>query len=129
MAVSAVRVKGTHKQSTVLEIVLREGKNREIRRILAALGHKVHRLKRVALGPLKLGKLPQGSVRPLERSELAALKRLATDETEKPRTPRQRKTSKGSKLQRGSRDSKFAGRSKKSKPPTGRKKTAKRSKR
>ena len=74
VGVAAVRMKRAYKQSTILEINLREGKNREIRRMLAALGHKVQRLKRVGLGPLKLGKLPQGEARPLTQSELFALR-------------------------------------------------------
>ncbi|NIP85885.1 MAG: pseudouridine synthase [Planctomycetales bacterium] len=73
----AVRVKRRHKQSTVLEMVLKEGKNREIRRMLAAAGHKVQRLRRVALGPLRLGPLPLGACRALTRGEQQAL-RLAT---------------------------------------------------
>ena len=74
VGVAAVRMKRAYKQSTILEISLREGKNREIRRMLAALGHKVQRLKRVGLGPLKLGKLPQGEARPLTHRELSALR-------------------------------------------------------
>ena len=49
--------------STWLRIVLTEGKNREIRRMLAKLGHKVMRLRRVAIGPVKLDKLPKGKAR------------------------------------------------------------------
>ena len=49
--------------STWLRIVLTEGKNREIRRMLAKLGHKVMRLKRIAIGPVKLDKLPKGKAR------------------------------------------------------------------
>ena len=45
-----VEVKSARKESTVLEMVLREGKNREIRRILARVGHKVERLTRIAVG-------------------------------------------------------------------------------
>lgn len=48
-----------------IEIVLDEGKNRHIRRMLEALGIEVLRLVRVAIGDLKLGDLPKGSVRPL----------------------------------------------------------------
>jgi 23S rRNA pseudouridine2605 synthase len=60
-----------------LEIVLAEGKNREIRRILAKLGHKVRVLKRVAIGPLKLAELPVGAHRRLTAPELKELKRAA----------------------------------------------------
>jgi 23S rRNA pseudouridine2605 synthase len=48
-----------------LEIVLDKGKNRQIRRMLDALGVEVLRLVRVAIGPLKLGDLRKGSYRPL----------------------------------------------------------------
>lgn len=64
-------------QSTWLRVVLKEGKNREIRRMLARLGHKVLRLRRIALGPVKLGSLPCGQARPLSATEVAALRRLA----------------------------------------------------
>lgn len=63
--------------STWLRIVLSEGKNREIRRMLAKLGHKVMRLRRVAIGPIELGKLALGKSRPLNGLEVRALKRLA----------------------------------------------------
>lgn len=72
-----VTVKSHHKESTTLEMVLREGKNREIRRILARVGHKVLRLTRTAVGPVRLGTLPPGGSRPLTREELAALRREA----------------------------------------------------
>ncbi len=57
-----------------LEIVLREGKNREIRRILARLGHKVQQLKRIAIGPLRLGEMPVGAHRQLSFEELKKLR-------------------------------------------------------
>jgi hypothetical protein len=56
-----------------LEITLSEGKNREIRRVLARLGHKVVSLKRIGIGPLKLGELPEGAYRPLGMSEVESL--------------------------------------------------------
>jgi len=56
-------------ENTWLEIVLDEGKNRHIRRMLAGLGIEVLRLVRVAIGPLVLGDLPKGSVRPLSKAE------------------------------------------------------------
>jgi 23S rRNA pseudouridine2605 synthase len=58
-----------------LEITLDEGKNRQIRRMLAALGVEVLRLVRVAIGPLQLGKLAKGSYRPLTTTEKLALDR------------------------------------------------------
>jgi 23S rRNA pseudouridine2605 synthase len=72
--VHEVRPIKQHKQSTLLEIVLREGHNREIRRILARLGHKVMRLQRIAVGPIRLGRLPPGACRRLVRQEIEALK-------------------------------------------------------
>ena len=72
----AKRVKRLKKQgqSTWLKIVLSEGKNREIRRMLAKLGHKVLRLKRTAIGPVQLDVLPKGKARRLSAAELQALK-------------------------------------------------------
>jgi 23S rRNA pseudouridine2605 synthase len=58
-----------------IEIVLDEGKNRQIRRMLEGLGGKVLRLVRVAIGPLQLGKLEKGSYRPLTAAEKLALDR------------------------------------------------------
>jgi len=71
-------VKSHHKESTILEMTLREGRNREIRRVLAKVGHKVLRLVRVAVGPVRLGKLPAGEARPLSRQELDALRRASS---------------------------------------------------
>jgi 23S rRNA pseudouridine2605 synthase len=70
-----VDVKSHHKESTVLEMVLREGKNREIRRLLARVGHKVLRLTRTAVGPVRLGTLPTGAVRRLTPEEIKSLRR------------------------------------------------------
>ena len=70
-----------------LEIILDEGRNREIRRMLAAIGHKVRVLKRVAIGPLKLGELPKGAHRQLTPQELRALTK-ATQTTVKKKKPK-----------------------------------------
>ena len=61
------------KRNTWLEIILDEGKNRHIRRMLAQLGVEVLRLVRVAIGPLILGELAKGGVRPLTTREKHAL--------------------------------------------------------
>ena len=63
--VKHVRIKSRRKRSTILEMVLDEGRNREVRRLLARVGHKVQQLKRIAVGPVRLGDLPTGAVRPL----------------------------------------------------------------
>jgi 23S rRNA pseudouridine2605 synthase len=72
-----VSIRSQHKQSAVLEMILDEGKNREIRRMLARLGHKVHQLKRVAVGGLSLGNLLPGQWRQLAWSEIEELRRDA----------------------------------------------------
>src|SRR5437660_2657376 len=77
--VHARRVKRMRHQgaSTWVEIVLSEGKNREIRRMLARLGHKVMRLRRIALGRVHLGRLGLGKSRPLKANELESLRKVA----------------------------------------------------
>ncbi|MFO1095439.1 MAG: pseudouridine synthase [Planctomycetaceae bacterium] len=65
-----VKVRG---KSALVEVVLAEGHNRELRRLFARVGHKVMKLKRIAFGPVKLGSLPRGQHRELRRDELAAL--------------------------------------------------------
>ncbi len=72
-----VKLLGERGQSSLLEVVLAEGKNREIRRVMAKVGHKVLHLKRVALGPLELARLKKGKCRPLMWHEIAALRRIA----------------------------------------------------
>lgn len=67
-------------ESTWVRIVLNEGKNHEIRRILARLGHKVLRLRRVAIGAVHLDNLKSGKARRLSAPELASLRRVASAE-------------------------------------------------
>ena len=72
-----VVLRSSHKASAVLEMVLDEGRNREVRRMLAACGHKVQQLKRVSIGPLSLGQLLPGQHRPLTWTEIRALEAAA----------------------------------------------------
>ena len=82
--VDQAKLKKVRKASSELEITLSEGKNREIRRVLARLGHKVLSLQRIAIGPLKLADLPEGAYRPLSNQEVTGLYE-AVDEIRKAR--------------------------------------------
>jgi pseudouridine synthase len=69
----ALRVIGHHHGATELELEMGEGRNRQIRRTAAVLGHPVLDLQRRAIGPLQLGDLPEGRWRRLDRQEWQAL--------------------------------------------------------
>lgn len=71
-----------------LEVVLREGRNRQIRKMTAAVGHPTLRLFRVGLGPLELGALGVGAWRELGPSEVRALRRLAAEGPQRTRSTR-----------------------------------------
>jgi 23S rRNA pseudouridine2605 synthase len=75
LAVKSVRELRRGEKHAWLEIVLDEGRNRQIRRLLAALGVGVLRLVRVAIGEVTLGHLPKGGWRLLEQGEIEALRR------------------------------------------------------
>lgn len=62
-----------HENVTQFALVLHEGRKRQIRRAVKALGHPVVRLVRVRMGPLRLGDLPLGAARPLREAERRAL--------------------------------------------------------
>lgn len=78
-------VRSVHKNSTLLELVLREGRNRQVRRMLARLGHKVLDLKRTAIGPIRLGNLAPGEWRPLTKVEVRQLEHYARAQRTPPR--------------------------------------------
>jgi 23S rRNA pseudouridine2605 synthase len=69
----AVRALRSGKRNAWLELVLQSGRNRQIRRLLAAFDVTVLRLVRVAVGPLSLGALPKGQWRMLSPAEVASL--------------------------------------------------------
>ena len=73
----SVRAVGKRGESTILELVLAEGKNREVRRMLAKLGHKVMTLTRVAVGPITIKGLTAGQFRSLTGKEVDLLRRVA----------------------------------------------------
>lgn len=60
----------------VVEISIREGKNRQVRKMFAAAGNKVQELHRTAIGEIRLGRLKEGHYRKLTREEIAYLKGL-----------------------------------------------------
>ncbi|MCA9273990.1 MAG: rRNA pseudouridine synthase [Phycisphaerales bacterium] len=63
------------RERTILELRLQEGRNRQVRRMLAAVGCPVKKLQRVAMGPLVLKGLPSGAWRELTKGEVDALRR------------------------------------------------------
>ncbi len=62
------------KNSTVVEITIHEGKNRQVRRMFKALGYPVQELERIGLGNLVIGRLARGSYRKLSKEEIEYLK-------------------------------------------------------
>jgi 23S rRNA pseudouridine2605 synthase len=70
----AVRVLSASDRRSVIELVLREGKNRQVRRMLDALGYEVVSLQRVRFGPVAIGELRPGQTRYLTTRELKDLR-------------------------------------------------------
>lgn len=77
-APAEVSVSRRLKQKVWLKVELREGRYREIRRMVEAVGHTVERLVRSRFGPIALGQLGRGEMRPLTEGEVARLKRAVS---------------------------------------------------
>ncbi|MDQ3484811.1 MAG: MFS transporter, partial [Actinomycetota bacterium] len=73
LTVDAFKVVSSHDDRSMVEVVLHEGRNRIVRRLLDAVGHPVLRLSRTAIGPIRLGELGAGTVRDLTGDELGTL--------------------------------------------------------
>lgn len=82
-APASVRVLERLKKNAWVEIDIHEGRNREVRRMFEALGYFVEKLIRVRVGPVELGALAPGEIRPLMRTEIIKLKRAVGLQAEK----------------------------------------------
>jgi 23S rRNA pseudouridine2605 synthase len=76
VTVSSVKLvggRGTARDGSIVELVIHEGRNRIVRRLLDHVGHPVQQLTRTAIGPIVLGRLGVGEIRELTHDELGAL--------------------------------------------------------
>jgi 23S rRNA pseudouridine2605 synthase len=76
VTVSSVKLvggRGSARDGSILELVIHEGRNRIVRRLLDHVGHPVTQLTRTAIGPVVLGRLGVGEIRDLTNDELGAL--------------------------------------------------------
>lgn len=73
VTIDSFRVVDRSGDQTLVELVLHEGRNRVVRRLMAEVGHPVLRLVRTQIGPIRLGSLRPGQTRELNRKELGAL--------------------------------------------------------
>ena len=76
-APAEVELVGSVRGRSQLRVVIREGRNRQVRRMLEAVGHPVRDLQRTAFGPLRLGRLKEGDWRRLRPPEVESLRKAA----------------------------------------------------
>jgi len=75
--------RGSHDSGRAeLRVVIREGRHRQVRRMVQAVGHKVLALRRTGYGPLRLGRLKPSGWRLLSEGEISALRRVTQSEVE-----------------------------------------------
>jgi len=92
------------KEGSLLRVVMREGRKRQIRRVAALLGHPVKRLLRVRLGPLQLGLLEPGQWRYLTEKEIAELAAVkASHSSDRPKPDRRPSRGQGGRSDRSDR--------------------------
>lgn len=75
-APAVVRILRSQRQTTMLAVIIREGRKRQIRRMFAAVGLPVRKLKRIRIGSVRLGRLPAGQHRELRPQEVESLRCL-----------------------------------------------------
>jgi 23S rRNA pseudouridine2605 synthase len=92
----------SERDKTTIELTLREGRNRQVRRMLAAVGYPVRSLERVAMGPVRLKGLARGQWRELTRDEIKALRKAAASKPDDP--SRSGKSSSRKKPMKGAQD-------------------------
>jgi 23S rRNA pseudouridine2605 synthase len=78
VTVTRARLVAAAKDKSIVELVIHEGRNRIVRRLLNHVGHPVRRLTRTQFGPVTLGSLPEGEIRDLTLDELGELLEAAS---------------------------------------------------
>jgi 23S rRNA pseudouridine2605 synthase len=78
-APARLRIIAARTTESQLDITIHEGRNRQVRRMLEAVGHPIIALTRIRFGPIALGELPVGTYRAANERELAALRRIVRD--------------------------------------------------
>jgi 23S rRNA pseudouridine2605 synthase len=78
VTVSSAKLVAAAKDKSIVELVIHEGRNRIVRRLLDHVGHPVRRLTRTQFGPVRLGSLPAGETRELTLDELGELLEAAS---------------------------------------------------
>jgi 23S rRNA pseudouridine2605 synthase len=73
VTVSSARLVSRHRDRSIVELVIHEGRNRIVRRLLDHVGHPVRRLTRTRIGPVGIGSLRSGALRELTRDEIGEL--------------------------------------------------------
>jgi 23S rRNA pseudouridine2605 synthase len=81
-APAQLRVVAVRRDVSLVDVTIHEGRNRQVRRMFDVVDHPVLALARLRFGPIALGSLAPGAVRPATEREIAALRRIASDAAE-----------------------------------------------